>query len=50
MDTSFAAEDLAFRDEVREFFDSAYDAEIDARLNNPDLSSRPNAPPGVYAM
>ena len=36
MDTSFAPEDIAFRDEVREFFDTAYDADIDARLNNPD--------------
>jgi alkylation response protein AidB-like acyl-CoA dehydrogenase len=36
VDTSFAPEDIAFRDEVGQFFDTAYDAEIDARLNNPD--------------
>ncbi|MDO8862586.1 acyl-CoA dehydrogenase family protein [Haliea sp. E1-2-M8] len=34
MDTSFAPEDLAFRDEVRAFFAEAYDAELQARLNN----------------
>ncbi len=38
MDTSFAPEDIAFRDEVREFFARAYDPDIDARLNNPDSS------------
>lgn len=38
MDTAFAPEDLAFREEVVEFFDSAYDDELDARLNNPDPS------------
>lgn len=36
MDTAFAPEDIAFRDEVRAFFDSAYDDELDARLNTPD--------------
>ena len=36
MDTSFAPEDLAFREEVRAFFDQAYDDDIDARLNHPD--------------
>jgi alkylation response protein AidB-like acyl-CoA dehydrogenase len=36
VDTSFAPEDLAFREEVRTFFDKAYDDDIDARLNNPD--------------
>ncbi|PLW70464.1 acyl-CoA dehydrogenase family protein [Pseudohalioglobus lutimaris] len=36
MDTAFAPEDIAFREEVIEFFDSAYDDELDARLNNPD--------------
>ncbi|MEQ9397278.1 acyl-CoA dehydrogenase family protein [Haliea sp.] len=36
MDTSFAPEDLAFRDEVRAFFAEAYDAELQARLNNLD--------------
>ncbi|MBM69817.1 MAG: pimeloyl-CoA dehydrogenase large subunit [Haliea sp.] len=34
MDTSFAPEDLAFRDEVRAFFAEAYDSELQARLNN----------------
>ncbi|MDP4918367.1 MAG: acyl-CoA dehydrogenase family protein, partial [Haliea sp.] len=34
MDTSFAPEDLAFRDEVRAFFAQAYDVELQARLNN----------------
>lgn len=32
MDTSFAPEDLAFRDEVRAFFAEAYDEELQARL------------------
>jgi len=36
MDTAFSAEDLAFREEVREFLDRAYDADIEARLNNTD--------------
>lgn len=36
MDTSFAPEDLAFRDEVRAFFAEAYDADLQARLNNLD--------------
>tara|TARA_R110002110_G_scaffold245617_5_gene462075 strand:- start:18528 stop:19706 length:1179 start_codon:yes stop_codon:yes gene_type:complete len=36
VDTSFAPEDLAFRDEVRAFFAEAYDAELQARLNNLD--------------
>jgi alkylation response protein AidB-like acyl-CoA dehydrogenase len=34
VDTSFAPEDLAFRDEVRAFFAQAYDVELQARLNN----------------
>jgi|TARA_R110000772_G_scaffold46915_2_gene107169 alkylation response protein AidB-like acyl-CoA dehydrogenase len=34
VDTSFAPEDLAFRDEVRAFFAEAYDADLQARLNN----------------
>jgi alkylation response protein AidB-like acyl-CoA dehydrogenase len=34
VDTSFAPEDIAFRDEVRAFFAEAYDAELQARLNN----------------
>jgi alkylation response protein AidB-like acyl-CoA dehydrogenase len=36
VDTSFAPEDIAFRDEVRAFFAKAYDEDLDARLNNPD--------------
>ena len=32
MDTSFSPEDLAFRDEVRAFFDEAYDDDIAQRL------------------
>ncbi len=36
MDTSFAPEDIAFRDEVRAFFDKAYDEELEARLSSSD--------------
>ncbi|MBN7795112.1 acyl-CoA dehydrogenase family protein [Parahaliea mediterranea] len=36
MDTRFAPEDIAFRDEVRAFFDKAYDEELQARLANLD--------------
>jgi len=36
VDTAFAPEDLAFRDEVRAFFAQAYDEELDSRLSNPD--------------
>ena len=32
VDTSFTPEDLAFRDEVREFLSQAYDEELQARL------------------
>ena len=32
MDTSYTAEDLAFRDEVRDFFSQSYDEELQARL------------------
>lgn len=35
MDTSFAPEDMAFRDEVRAFFAEAYDDELRARLEHP---------------
>ncbi len=35
MDTSFSAEDIAFRDEVRSFFAEAYDDELRARLATP---------------
>jgi len=34
VDTAFSAEDLAFRDEVRTFFDQAYDADIAARMRS----------------
>jgi alkylation response protein AidB-like acyl-CoA dehydrogenase len=36
VDTSLAPEDIAFRDEVRAFFDQAYDRDIEARLNDSD--------------
>ena len=36
MDTAFAPEDLAFRDEVRAFFAEAYDDELQARMASPD--------------
>ncbi|MEP5763503.1 MAG: acyl-CoA dehydrogenase family protein [Halieaceae bacterium] len=36
MDTSFSAEDLAFRDEVREFFATEHDEEIKKGLSHPD--------------
>ena len=32
MDIALAAEDLAFRDEVRNFLDTEFDAEINAEL------------------
>lgn len=35
MDTAFSQEDLTFRDEVREFFKTAYDADIQGRLATP---------------
>lgn len=35
MDTAFAPEDLAFRDEVRAFFAEAYDEELQARMAAP---------------
>ncbi len=35
MDTSFAPEDMAFRDEVRAFFAEAYDDDLQARLKQP---------------
>ncbi|MEQ8515875.1 MAG: acyl-CoA dehydrogenase family protein, partial [Chromatocurvus sp.] len=35
MDTSFAPEDMAFRDEVRAFFAEAYDEDLRARLQHP---------------
>ncbi|TDG15170.1 pimeloyl-CoA dehydrogenase large subunit [Seongchinamella unica] len=38
MDTRFAPEDIAFRDEVAEFFDSAYDTDIEARLSSFDAA------------
>ncbi|MEJ2531620.1 MAG: acyl-CoA dehydrogenase family protein [Halioglobus sp.] len=36
MDTAFAPEDLAFRDEVRAFFAEAYDEELRARIASPE--------------
>ena len=36
MDTSFSEQDLAFRDEVRQFFAEAYDEDLKARLAHPD--------------
>ncbi len=36
MDTSFAPEDIAFRDEVRAFFAQAYDQELQGRLASRD--------------
>jgi alkylation response protein AidB-like acyl-CoA dehydrogenase len=38
VDTAFAAEDLAFRDEVRAFFAEAYDEELQSRLTSKDPS------------
>ena len=35
MDTNFAPEDMAFRDEVRAFFAEAYDDDLRARLQHP---------------
>ena len=43
MDTAFAQEDLAFRDEVAEFFDTAFDEDIAARLSSPDPAVFPAA-------
>jgi alkylation response protein AidB-like acyl-CoA dehydrogenase len=37
MDTSISSEDIAFRDEVRAFFNSAYDAELQAQMADPKL-------------
>ncbi len=36
MDTTFAPEDLAFRDEVRAFFAEQFDEELQGRLKNPE--------------
>ncbi len=43
MDTAFSPQDLAFREEVGAFFDSAYDDELRARLHNPDPAVFPAA-------
>jgi alkylation response protein AidB-like acyl-CoA dehydrogenase len=43
VDTSFAAEDLAFRDEVRDFFARAYDDELQARLASGDPATYKHA-------
>ena len=39
MDTAYSPEDLAFRDEVRGFFDQAYTPELQARLRSPDYKN-----------
>ena len=39
MDTAYSPEDLAFRDEVRGFFDEAYTPELQARLRSPDYKN-----------
>ena len=39
MDTAYSTEDLAFRDEVRGFFDEAYTSELQARLRSPDYKN-----------
>ncbi len=36
MDTAFAPDDIAFRDEVATFFDSAFDKDIESRISSPD--------------
>ena len=43
MDTAFAPEDIAFRDEVAEFFDTAFDDDIAARISSPDPAVFPAA-------
>ena len=39
MDTAYSSEDLAFRDEVRGFFEEAYTAELQTRLRSPDYKN-----------
>ena len=39
MDTAYSPDDLAFRDEVRQFFDEAYTPELQKRLRSPDYKS-----------
>ena len=39
MDTAYSPDDLAFRDEVRQFFDEAYTPELQQRLRSPDYKS-----------
>lgn len=39
MDTAYSTEDLAFRDEVRGFFDEAYTPELQQRLRSPDYKN-----------
>jgi alkylation response protein AidB-like acyl-CoA dehydrogenase len=36
MDTAYSPDDLAFREEVRQFFDEAYTPELQERLRSPD--------------
>jgi len=39
MDTAYSPEDLAFRDEVRGFFEEAYTPELQARLRSPEYKN-----------
>ena len=39
MDTAYSTDDLAFRDEVRQFFDEAYTPELQKRLRSPDYKT-----------
>ncbi|MDC3015539.1 acyl-CoA dehydrogenase family protein [Luminiphilus sp.] len=39
MDTAYSPDDLAFRNEVRQFFDEAYTPELQKRLRSPDYKS-----------
>ncbi len=39
MDTAYSPEDLAFRDEVRGFFEEAYTPELQARLRSPEYKT-----------
>ncbi|MEC8111855.1 MAG: acyl-CoA dehydrogenase family protein [Pseudomonadota bacterium] len=39
MDTAYSPDDLAFRDEVRQFFDEAYTPELQKRLRSPDYKT-----------
>ena len=39
MDTAYSPEDLAFRDEVRGYFEEAYTPELQARLRSPEYKT-----------